>query len=155
MNLPRKQFFILTERISVEFFGLTINLLAIVSSTLALFILGIIWYGFLFQKSWNAAHGWTKDQLQAIAHRSPLIMSLSIGANFILSAILDLLLSFGHITEISTVLLLSAGLWLAFPASIYAVLYAISGKPFKLFLIDAGESLLCIVTSCLILLLMR
>ena len=54
-----------------------VNLLAVLAAAVATMVLGAIWYGPLFGKSWMSAHGYTPEKL---AGMKQLVMGAIIGA---------------------------------------------------------------------------
>ncbi|MGB2676382.1 MAG: DUF1761 domain-containing protein [Candidatus Acidiferrum sp.] len=51
------------------------NYLAVVVAAIAYFVLGALWYGFLFNKPWMALEHMTIEQAKSVSHLVPYIVS--------------------------------------------------------------------------------
>ncbi|MFA5936110.1 MAG: DUF1761 domain-containing protein [Patescibacteria group bacterium] len=123
-----------------------INYAAVIVAMLSSMVLGFLWYGPLFGKPWMAIMGYSKDSMDKAKNKG---MTM----NYIIMAIGSLLTAFvlAHALEFASVYTktfgISAGLmaafwnWLGFMAPIHAADQLWGGKPWKLFLITAGYSL--------------
>lgn len=113
-----------------------INFLAVGLAALAAFFLGYFWYTVLFASSWQKLIGMKGDSKAAEA---PNLGKLLLG-----SFILELLMAFNLAafigTEADWTFGLAAGLaaGLGWVALAFGVNYMFEGKPFKLWLINAG-----------------
>ncbi|MGC9355126.1 MAG: DUF1761 domain-containing protein, partial [Mariniphaga sp.] len=59
-----------------EVFG-SINYLAVIVAALSSFMVGWIWYGPLFGKSWMKLHGFTEEELKEGSLSMPVIMAVN------------------------------------------------------------------------------
>ncbi len=113
-------------------------LLAIVAS----YIIGFIWHGPLFGKQWIALNNMkqpSKDEMKF----SMMLPGLS--ANFVMvfvqSAVLGRAFQLVSLSNIGDALIIATIIWLPFSALLLANIYAWSGKPMKLFVLDSAHAL--------------
>ncbi len=125
-----------------------INYWAVLVAAAAQFVLGALWYGPLFGRSWTAMLGWTKESMDAMM-REPGAKRM-MARSYVITAIGALLMSYvlAHALIFAGTYLdtfgVSAGLmagfwnWLGFvaPATIGAVLW--EQKPWKWWFLNAG-----------------
>jgi hypothetical protein len=129
-----------------------VNYLAVLGATLLSVVIGSLWYGPIFGKTWTKLMGWTKaDMAKGAADKNE--MTKSYGIQFVGSFFMAFVLS--HALVFASTYLetsgVSAGIqtgfwnWLGFvaPVTLTSVLW--EGKPWKLWLINNGYNL---VTLC-------
>jgi hypothetical protein len=119
-----------------------VNYLAVGAAALAAFFLGFLWYTVIFAKPWQALIGMgtqAKGKGKASANETPNLGRLLIG-----SLILEIVMAFNLAAFIGTEADIMTGLtygllagfgWVALA---FGVNYMFEGKPFKLWLINAG-----------------
>ena len=117
----------------------SINYWAVLVSAISAFFLGWIWYGPLFGKLWMKLNGFTEESIKEGSMSMPLIMSINFIA--VIVSAFGMAMFFG--SEADLVFGISAGLmiaifWIA-TSRLNDVLY--EKKPFKLYLINIGYSL--------------
>lgn len=119
-----------------------VNLLAVVLGTVAFFVVGAIWYGPLFGKSWRAMNGITDEMVKAGPREGQnptwLIMLLA----FLFEMIVVLML--GHnIARTSpaphVVMMMAVGFGALIMTPALGINYLFQMRPGKLFLIDAAH----------------
>ncbi len=130
-----------------------LNYLAILVSVVASFILGLLWYSpLLFRKPWMKMMGITQQHMEESKKKG--MAKLYIG-NFVTTLIMVYVLShfvdYAQAKTITDGLQLGLWVWLGFIATLLFGSILWEGKPFKLFLINAGYRLveLLIVASIL------
>ncbi len=130
-----------------------INYWAIIVSAVASFILGMLWYSpLLFGKPWMKMMGLTQQHAEAAKKKG---MAKYYIGNFIATLIMVYILShfvdYAQAKTISDGLQLGVWVWLGFIATLLFGSILWEGKPFKLYLINAGYRLveLLIVASIL------
>lgn len=123
-----------------------INFAAVLAATAASIALGFVWYGPLFGKPWMAIMGFTKDSMEKAKAKG-------MGKTYALMTLGSFLMAYvlAHSIEFASVYTktygVSAGLmagfwnWLGFVAPVQAGEQLWGGKPWKLFLINAGYQL--------------
>jgi hypothetical protein len=111
------------------------NLLAILVAAATGFLIGGLWYGPLFGKTWMAEHGFTEEQL-----RSSNMLKIY-GLTFAFSVLSAMF--FGHLlaffaTNTRSTLMISVGVPLGYIIPAIGTNYLFSRKSGRLFAIDAG-----------------
>ncbi len=131
-----------------------VNYLAIFAATILSVVLGSLWYGPLFGKTWTKLMGWSKSEMDKGAADKNAMMK-SYGIQFVGSLIMMFVLA--HALVFAKFYLhedgISAGLstgfwnWLGFimPVSLTSVLW--EGKPWKLWLINNGYNLVLLLAA--------
>lgn len=116
--------------------------LAILLSAVASMIVGSLWYGPLFGKSWMELQGFTKKDIEA---GKKMNMAPYYLAAFIMSAlnalVLDWFISATGISSIYGALTLGALVWLGFYVTTLSSSIIWEGKPFKLFILNISYGL--------------
>ena len=123
---------------------------AILVSAVIQWLLGAVWYSpALFAKPWAAVVGISKDTSKT----SSMVMGMI--ASFIGSLVTSLMLA--HVVLWSGAPGAAAGaligfiMWLGFIAAPLAASYIYEGRPFKLFAINTGYWLVCLLASGILL----
>ena len=129
-----------------------INYIAVLASTFLAVILGSIWYGPLFGKTWTGLMGWSKSEMEkGMADKKGMMKNYGIQMlgsfvmAFVLSHALIFAMSYLGTRGISAGLQTGFWNWLGFvaPVSLTSVLW--EGKSWKLWLINNGYNL---ITLC-------
>lgn len=113
-----------------------ISWLAVIVSALAAFMVGGLWYGPLFLKSWQKEAGVTDEAMKA---RHPAFV---FGGSFLLQLFASYFL--GHVfatyggLSVASTIMTAQGIALAFIVTAFGVNYLFAGKSVKLWAIDAG-----------------
>ena len=119
-----------------------VNLLAVVLGTLAFFVIGAIWYGPLFGKSWREMNGITDEMVKAgpKAGQNPtwLIMLLALAFEMIV------VLMLGHNIARTNpaphvVMMMAVGFGALIMTPALGINYLFQMRPGKLFAIDAAH----------------
>jgi hypothetical protein len=117
-----------------------INFLAVGLAALAAFFLGFLWYTVIFAKPWQALIGMgAQGKGKAGANQPPNLGRLLIG-----SLILEIIMAFNLAAFLGTGsnamlgMIYGAAAGLGWVAMAFGVNYMFEGKPFKLWLINAG-----------------
>ena len=116
---------------------------AVIASAVVMMILGGLWYGPIFGKQWASLMGWSDEHMKAqIAKgmaKNYTIMALgALVMSFVLAHAVIFASAYLHVTGVSAGLQAGFWNWLGFvvPVSLGSVLW--DGKPWKLWLINAG-----------------
>ncbi len=116
--------------------------LAILLSAVASMIVGSLWYGPLFGKTWIKLAGFTKEQ---IAEGKKMNMTPYYFTAFIMSLltayVLNWLISSLAISSLSGALTLGALIWLGFYVTTLSSSVIWEGKPLKLFILNISYGL--------------
>jgi len=125
-----------------------INWLAVIIATVVAFLIGAVWYSFLFRTQWMAATA-SPATAAAMQPASPLprLLAINFCGNLLLSIVLSALIqSLGAATFIGGV---GVGLlaWVGFVATVLAVNNSFANRPRALTLIDGGHWLVVLVVD--------
>ena len=119
-------------------------------------LLGWVWYGPLFGKEWSRLMGFGADKMKAMQAKgmggSYLIMFIgSLLMSFILARFVVFTEAGYHIWSASVGFRLGFEVWLGFVAPVTISMVLLEGKPWKLWMIVAGYSLvgLCLMGAIL------
>ena len=114
----------------------SINWLAVLVSAVSAFVLGGIWYGPVFGKTWQRLEGISDEAIQGGN------MALIFGGAFLLTLVmatgLALLLQLHPSLDLASGLAAGGLLGVTLIAASYGITYLFGRKPFVLWLIDAG-----------------
>lgn len=129
----------------------TINYLALFISAVAAFIIGFIWYGFLFKKLWVEGHAFSEAKAAALQKTFPIAGAVSFVGYLVTAYILCLLLSYMNITDVQNALRVTFLLWLGFPAVIGLMNAMYSGQSLIVYAIDTSYQLVYMLVTAIIL----
>lgn len=118
-----------------------INYLAVVVSALINMVLGFLWYGPLFGKEWMKLTGLTKEKVEAMkkdGSKMQVTYGMSLLGAVVIAYVLAHFVSYLQVDTLFEGVELGCWIWLGFVATtmLNQVLY--DGKPWKLYLINAG-----------------
>jgi hypothetical protein len=120
-----------------------INYLAVIVSAIAMMALGYLWYGPLFGKQWMTLMGWTTESMAGM-QRKGMAKQYGIQAlgallmSFVMAHAIVFASAYLHVSGISAGLMAGVWNWVGFvaPVTVGAVLW--DGKPWKLWILNAG-----------------
>ena len=133
-----------------------INYFAVILSAIAAMGLGFLWYGPLFGKQWASLMGWSAQEAAAkmktdmrVTYATQLVGALLMA--YVLANSIIFMGAYLNITGISAGLQAAIWSWLGFvaPVTVGSVLW--DGKPWKLWVLNAGYFLVLLVIMGLIL----
>ncbi len=125
-----------------------VNWLAILVAGVASMVLGFLWYGPLFGKTWASMMGWDKmdparvDEMKKGATKGYVVTFIgSLVMAYVLSHVISFSESFGNAPGVSTGLITGFWMWLGFvaPVTLGGVIW--DGKPLKLWVLNNGYNL--------------
>lgn len=121
------------------------HILGIVLALLVSYGIGSMWHGPIFGKQWMALNN-IKPPAKEDMKFSMMVPGLS--ANFVMiiaqSIVLGRTFQLLNVTNVGEALLVATILWLPFSALLLTNIYAWSGKPFKLTILDSAHALVCL-----------
>lgn len=136
----------------MAFPSVQVNYLAVLISALVGFVLGWIWYGPLFGKSWMKEMGITPQQIEKARKKG---MVGQFVTAFIASAVMAFVLAhfvqYGEIANYIEALQLSFWLWLGFIATVMVGSVLWENKTINLYLINALYYLVSLTSMAVIL----
>ncbi|MBI4144752.1 DUF1761 domain-containing protein [Candidatus Woesearchaeota archaeon] len=125
-----------------------INYLAVLGAAVVSIVLGMLWYGPVFGKAWMKAAGISeKGAKKGMAKGFVGMVIVSLVFSYVLAHFVDYL----DVTDFGGAWQLGFWVWLGFMATIQIGSYLWESRPFNLFLINAGYSLVQIVVLAWIL----
>ncbi|PIT92162.1 MAG: DUF1761 domain-containing protein [Candidatus Harrisonbacteria bacterium CG10_big_fil_rev_8_21_14_0_10_42_17] len=136
---------------------ITINYWSILAAAIANMIVGMLWYGPLFGKQWKKLMGFSNDDMKKMkmtpmqAMIGGLITSLIMAYVLAHSAFMWNLFFAGSVSDFMFALQLAVWIWLGFVATtqISSVLW--EGRPWKLFFLNASNTLVSLIAMAMIL----
>ena len=132
---------------------IVINYWAVVVSAVASMVVGMLWYGPLFGKSWMTMTGITKESMKTMALSPAKAMALGLVNALIMAYVLGYyVVALGAIGVVEA-LMLAFWTWLGFVATTQISGFLWEGKPIKLFLLNTAYSLVTYSVMALILVL--
>lgn len=134
-------------------FNAQVNWFAIVASGIAYMVIGFLWYGPFFAKPWMQLVGLTKkDMDKSMKDGSmPKTYATSFIAALVTAYVTNVLIVMLNVTDVGSAVALGVMLWLGYVAATYASQVLYEFKPFKLYLINVGYSLVTLVVTAVIL----
>ena len=131
---------------------MAVNLLSVLVSVIAVFILGALWYGPLFGKTWIRLMDFSEKHMKE-AKRKGMAKQLVINfiSSFIMAYILAYFIQVLFYSELNAILFLAFLIWIGFIATTTLGSVLWEGKNIKLYLINNLYSLVSLVIMSLIL----
>lgn len=145
-----------------------VNLLGVLLAAVAMFFIGFIWYGVLFQEPWMAANGMffvdpAKEYIQWLSADGIQSTATAMGPDpmvMLAGFVLSLVLSFGlgwhmqqkNISKLSTAVLF--GLWISLLIGLPLVAYDTVYTPYRSlmgFFVDGSHAIATIIAACAVL----
>lgn len=125
--------------------GISGNYLAIAAGAVTAFLIGTVWYMFLFGKQWSAAHGFSEQKVKQMQGSAPIAAGVSFVGYLLTAYVLFFLFKKMGITSMNDALSMGFILWLGFPAPIGLMNTLYAGRSLTVYLIDASYQLLYIL----------
>ena len=129
-----------------------INYLAILVCAITSFVIGGLWYGPLFGKSWMAAVGKTEEEIKEKFNPAK-TYGLAFVGHFVEALVLAYLLSLTGALTIAEGLRVGLAAWLGFTAATFYINYLFEGYKIRLLYINTGFHFVFILVSSVILIL--
>ncbi len=120
------------------------HLVGIALAILASYVIGFIWHGPLFGKQWMALNS---IPMPKKGEKDFSMMCPGLTANFVMvfvqSAVLGRAFQLVSLANVGEALIIATIIWLPFSALFIVNIYAWSGKPVKLMVLDSAHALVC------------
>lgn len=131
----------------MEFHG--INILAVVLAALGFMVVGFLWYGPLFGKTWMKLHGWTEEDFKGTNMTMVMVQGV---LNALITAVgMALVFHWLGVESIGRAVHVAFVLWIAFSATTQALAYIYERQKLGLTLIHFGNQLVGFMVSAIIL----
>ena len=128
-----------------------INYWAVLVAAVVMFMIGGLWYGLLFAKRWVEVHGFTDEQVQAMAKTQGRSFAIFFVSDLVMAVILSLFIINLDIQNAVQGAGLGFLMWLGIAATIGACKNAASNKPLAAYVIDTSHELAALVVMGMIL----
>ena len=133
-----------------------INYLAVLVAAIASIVIGFVWYGPLFGKPWMKIMGMSKESMdktkQKEMMKSYLLMTIgSLVTAYVLAHTTEFAMAYTRTYGVTGGLMSGFWTWLGFMAPLHMHDQLWGGKPWKLFMITAGYSLVNMLVMGMIL----
>jgi hypothetical protein len=120
----------------------------ILAAGVAFMLVGSMWYGPLFGKTWMALSGYTMEKVAATPKNVMTRMYVgsllaALGAAYVLSLIIEATL----MTTVSGGITLGIMTAIGFSCTAFASNYLFNQKPLRLFVIDCGYQIVCLAIA--------
>ncbi|MBX4192148.1 DUF1761 domain-containing protein [Candidatus Parcubacteria bacterium] len=128
-----------------------INYLAVLVATVGAYAVGALWYSLLFRRPWMRLMGINADHVGGMPASRAMILGFI--STLVMVYVLSVFVSAAP--DLGGALIISFWIWLGFTATVQIGSYLWEGKPIKLFLINASQSLVAMLVATIILSLWR
>jgi hypothetical protein len=133
-----------------------INYLAVLVAGVVIFMLGGLWYSpVMFAKRWVALQGKTMEEMSAAGGSMPVMYVQVFVCGLITAWVMDIVIGFLPLLDVTRALKLAAICWLGFAAATSYGTALFSGKPRALWIIDTSYNLVSFLAAAVILTLWR
>jgi Protein of unknown function (DUF1761) len=126
--------------------------LGVAFAALIPFLLGIVWYTWLFGRQWERAHGYDDPaRMELLRTSAPRNYLVSLVTYLVMALVLRFLLYRLAATDAGSAIRLAAICWLGFAATIGLTTVLFALQPLSLWAIDAGFQLVYMILMALVL----
>jgi hypothetical protein len=133
-----------------------VNYLAVLVAGVVIFMLGGLWYSpVMFAKRWVALQGKTMEEMSAAGGSMPVKYVEVLVCGLITAWVMDIVIGFLPLLDVTRALKLAAICWLGFAAATSYGTALFSGKPRALWIIDTSYNLVSFLAAAVILTLWR
>lgn len=133
-----------------------VNYLAVLVAGVVIFMLGGLWYSpVMFAKRWVALQGKTMEEMSAAGGSMAMMYVQAFLCALITAWVLDIVIGFLPLLDVTRALKLAAICWLGFAAATSYGTALFSGKPRALWIIDTAYNLVSFLAAAVILTLWR
>ncbi len=129
----------------------SVNYLAVIVAAVASMIVGSIWYGPLFGKTWMKLAGYTKKDLKKMSLSPKQARGFGFVVALVMAYVLSFFVDYVGATTIAAGAQLAFWIWLGFIATIQIGAVIWEGKSLKLFLLHTVSSLISLIVMAAIL----
>ncbi len=119
----------------------SVNLVAILVAAVVSMFVGMLWYGPLFGKQWMKLANISMKDMKKMPLTAKQAISLACVTSVLMSYVLGLLVGTLQATTAIEGAQVAFWIWLGFAVPIQAGVFLWEGKPFKLFLLNASNTL--------------
>ncbi len=128
-----------------------VNFVAVFVATVAAFMVGALWYGPLFGKSWKVLMGFSDETMKNMN----MTLAKALSGGFVATLVLVFVLAnFMHALRVLTVgeaLALAFWIWIGFVATIMSNSMWYENRPLKLYVINASHYFVALMVAAAVL----
>ena len=121
--------------------NIDVNWLAVLVAAIVNFVVGWLWFGPIFGKTWKNLMGITSESMGAMKMTPTMAMVGGFITSLIMAYVLAVVLSLAAVASVGSALGVAFWVWLGFVATVTSGMWLWEGKPFKLFALVALEHL--------------
>lgn len=132
---------------------ITINYWAVLVAAIVNMIVGTVWYGPVFGKTWRRLIGFTEESMKNMPLTAPQAMFGGSITSLLMSYVLAHFAFIAGAVSASDAFELAFWIWLGFFFTTSASVFLWEGKSYQLFLFNAAEQLVALVGMALVLVL--
>lgn len=122
-----------------------INFWAVLVCAVATFMVGGLWYGLVFAKTWVAVHGFSDDQVASMAKKQGRNFAIFFATDLVMATVISLLAVNLGIASAVQGAVLGLLIWVGISATSGAAKNAACDKSLSAYLIDCGHELAALV----------
>jgi len=122
-----------------------LNWLAIAAAAVVAFIIGGLWYGLIFGKTWINVHGYTDEQIKAMAKGQGLAFGLIFLADVIGAIVLAIFIDMLDTVSVVNGIVVGLLAWVGFVVVSEAKNNIAHRKSVKAFALDIGYSMVVLI----------
>ena len=130
-----------------------INIMAVLAASVLSFLIGFVWYTFLFSKPWMKALGINIEDVESSGLSSMRAIIASFFASFLTAGGIAVLFAWLGVNSIQLAIMLAIVLWISFSLTPMFKMIFWEDRPTALFAIDGGYELASILGAAFVLLL--
>ena len=127
--------------------GVSVNLWAVLVATIAGHVIGFLWYGPLFGKTWLKLMNFGKEGTKKMKLSGMQAMSMGLIGALITNYVLAVVLGLTGASSVSEGIMTGFWVWLGFAMPLHLGVVLWEGKPFKLFLFNTLQYLISIMVA--------
>jgi len=131
----------------------SVNFWSVLVAAIVSFVVGWVWYGPLFGKTWKNLMGFTDEVMMSMKMKAGTAMVTGFISALVTSYVLAHFVVLLNLTTVEEACQLAFWLWLGFVATVMLGSVLWEGKSMKLFVLNAAENLVALVLAAVILVL--
>ena len=129
----------------------TINYWAVLAAGVVYMVVGFLWYGPVFGKTWKDLMGFTDESMKSMKLGQMQAMFLGFVMALIMAYVLAMYVDASGILDVAGAFGLVFWIWFGFIFTVLAGSFLWEGKPFKLFILNAAEQLVALFLMAVVL----
>jgi hypothetical protein len=125
-----------------------VNLLAVLVAGLVAFAIGGAWYSpAMFAGPWMAAHGYTDEKMAAMKQSNPPARAMAVTAvcQIVMAYVVAVLLAWTGMAGWTRGVAMGVLLWVGLAGAVALIANVFSDKPIRVFVIESGYQLVCLI----------